>query len=317
MKIDVKTQLKTFGPLVVLFAAMLWATDAPFRVHLTETLSSNFIVLGEHAIDLLFVLPILAMGWMDLKKLSWREWGAVLFIAVGGSAVASIAFTQAFHYVNPSVAILLQKLQPLIAITLAAVILKEPLKPLFWLWAGLALFGAYLISFPNLVPQLYPGETFNPNVIGAALALLAAFFWGASTVFGRFVLKKVDFKMMTALRFSTAFVFLLVLNAVQQSFPAPGEFTVLDVFFIGIIAVVSGVVSLFIYYRGLQFTQASVATLAELGFPMAAIFVNWIFIPNSALVPMQLVGVAILLGAMWGLSSYNKSQPKVALETSK
>jgi len=289
---------------------MLWATDAPFRIHLTQTLSSSFIVLGEHAIDLLFVLPILAMGAGELKKLTWREWGSVLFIAIGGSALASVAFTQAFHYVNPSVAILLQKLQPLIAIALAAILLKEPLKPLFWLWAGLALFGAYLVSFPNLIPQSYPGETFNPNVLGAVLALIAAFFWGASTVFGRFVLRKVDFKMMTALRFSTAFVFLLILNAVQQTFPAPGQFTLNDLAFIGIIAVVSGVVSLFIYYRGLQFTQASVATLAELGFPMAAIFVNWVFIPNSALVPMQLVGVVILLGAIWGLSSYNRVEVK-------
>src|SRR5262249_973977 len=152
------------------------------------------------------------------------------------------------HYVNPSVAILLQKLQPLIAIALAAIVLKEPLKPLFWLWAALALFGAYLISFPNFVPQLYPGETFNPNVMGSLLALVAAFFWGASTVFGRFVLRKIDFKMMTALRFSTAFIALLILNAVQQTFPAPGQFTVLDAVFIAIIAMVSGVFSLGIYY---------------------------------------------------------------------
>ena len=299
--------MKTWGPFFVLFAAMLWATDAPFRIHLTQGLSSNFIVLGEHLVDLIIVLPILVWGWRDLKNLSWREWGAVAFIAIGGSAIASIAFTQAFHYVNPSVAILLQKLQPLIAISLAAIFLKETLRPMFWLWAALAIVGAYLISFPNLVPQLYPGEAFNPNVMGVVLALVAAFFWGASTVFGRFVLAKVDFKMMTALRFSTAFVFLLILNIWQSSFPAAGEFTATDALFIGIIAIVSGVVSLFIYYRGLQFTQASVATLAELGFPMAAIFVNWLFIPNSALVPMQFLGVAILLGAIWGLSSYNKT----------
>lgn len=305
-----KTQMTVWGPILVVLAAMLWATDAPFRVHLTEGLSSNFIVLGEHAIDLLFVLPILVMGLGQLKKLTWKEWCAVLFIAVGGSALGSIAFTQAFHYVNPSVAILLQKLQPLIAIALAAVLLKEPLKPLFWLWAGIALIGAYLISFPGLTPQLYPGEAFNPNVAGVVLALVAAFFWGASTVFGRFVLQKVDFKMLTALRFSTAFVFLLILNAVQGTFPAPGEFTVTDLAYILVIAVVSGVVSLFIYYRGLQFTQASVATLAELGFPMAAVFINWIFIPGSALVPMQLVGVAILLCAMGGLSFYNNATVK-------
>jgi drug/metabolite transporter (DMT)-like permease len=284
---------------------MLWATDAPFRAFLTKDLSSNFIVLGEHFIDVLIVLPILVLGWRTLSALTWREWAAVLFIAVGGSALGSVAFTQAFHYVNPSVAILLQKLQPLIAIALAALILKEPLGRLYWFWAALALFGAYLISFPNLVPQLYPGEAFNPNVLGVLLALAAAFFWGASTVFGKFVLQKIDFKMMTALRFVGAFIFLLVLNSVQQTYPLPGQFTATDALYIAIIAVVSGVVSLFIYYKGLQYTQASVATLAELGFPMAAIFVNWLFIPNSSLVPVQFAGVAILLAAIWGLSRFN------------
>lgn len=297
--------MKTWGPYLVLLAAMLWATDAPFRLHLTQGLSSNFIVLGEHFIDVIFVLPILVIGWSQLRRLSWREWGAVGVIAIGGSAIASVAFTQAFHYVNPSVAILLQKLQPLIAVGLAALILKEPLAPRYWLWAALALFGAYIISFPNFVPQLYPGEQFNPNVMGVLLALVAAFFWGASTVFGKFVLRTIDFKMMTALRFVGAFVFLLVLNFQQNSFPAAGQFTLTDAVFIGIIAIVSGVVSLFIYYRGLQSTQASVATLAELGFPMAAIFVNWLFIPNSALVPMQFLGVAILLFAIWRLAGYN------------
>ncbi len=290
-----------YGTILVFFAAMLWATDAPFRVFLTQGLSSNFIVLGEHFIDLLFVLPILALSWRSLKTLSIKQWGAVAFIAICGSALGSVAFTQAFHYVNPSVALLLQKLQPLIAISLAAVFLKEKLSPKFWLFAALALLGAYLISFPNLVPQVYPGEQFNPNTVGVALALVAALFWGTSTVLGRYMLGSIDFKLMTALRFSVAFAFLLALNTVQGSFPAAGQFTGTDALFIGIIAIVSGVVSLFIYYRGLSTTPASVATLAELGYPLAAVFVNWLFIPGSALVPMQLIGTAILLGAVWML----------------
>lgn len=298
--------MKSWGPYLVLVAAMLWATDAPFRLYLTEGLSSNFIVLGEHLVDVLIVMPILVIGYLELKKLSWRQWIAVAIIAIGGSALASVAFTEAFHYVNPSVAILLQKLQPLIAITLAWLILKEPLAPKFWLWAGLALAGAYIISFPTFVPQLYPGEAFNPNVMGVLLALVAAFFWGASTVLGKFVLQTIDFKLMTALRFIGAFVFLLLLNTVQGSFPDASAFTWTNVLFIGIVAVTSGVVSLFIYYKGLENTNASVATIAELGFPMAAIFVNWLFIPNSALVPMQFVGVAVLLFAVWGLANYNK-----------
>jgi drug/metabolite transporter (DMT)-like permease len=297
--------LKRWAPYLVLFAAMLWATDAPFRLHLTTDLSSNFIVLGEHFFDVLIVLPILYLNRAALKALSYKEWLAVLFIAICGSALASVAFTQAFHYVNPSVAILLQKLQPLIAIGLSAALLKEKLRPRFWLFALIALLGAYIISFPHFIPQTFPGESWNPNLLGIGLALIAAFFWGASTVFGRFVLTKVNFKVMTSLRFVLAFVFLIILNTVEHTFPAAGALTRLDIVFILIIALVSGVFSLFIYYRGLEHTQASVATLAELGFPMAAIFVNWIFL-GAALSFVQLVGVAVLLFAVYKLALYNR-----------
>ncbi len=299
--------MKKYGPYLIFLAAMLWATDAPFRLHLTQELSSNFIVLAEHFVSVLFVLPILLLNWSELKRLTLKDWVAVLFIAICGSALAAVAFTQAFHYVNPSVAILLQKLQPFIAISLAGVLLKERLSERFWLFAVLALAGAYLISFPNLLPQVYPGETFNPNLIGTGLALIAAFFWGASTVFGKYVLNTTNFKVMTSLRFCLGFLFLLGLNFYQQTFPSFSAITTTDYLFIVIVALTSGVVSLFIYYKGLANTKASVATLAELGFPLAAVVVNWLFIPNSTLVPMQFVGIAALLCAVWGLARYNQS----------
>lgn len=289
------------GTFLVFLAAMLWATDAPFRAFLTQGLSSELIVLGEHFVDLLIVLPILLLSWRSLRGLSLKQWAAVGFIAICGSALASVAFTQAFHYVNPSVALLLQKLQPLIAISLAAVFLKEALTPRFWVFAALALLGAYLVSFPGLVPQVYAGEVFNPNMMGVVLALTAAVFWAASTVLGRYMLASIDFKVLTALRFSIAFGFLLALNAVQGGLGAVAALTSTDMLFITLIALVSGVASLFIYYRGLSQTPASVATLAELGYPVAAVLINWAFIPGSALVPVQLLGMAILLAAMWGL----------------
>ncbi|MBI1755121.1 DMT family transporter, partial [Candidatus Azambacteria bacterium] len=142
----------------------------------------------------------------------------------------------------------------------------------------------------------------NPNVIGVALALVAAVLWGASTVLGKYVLNRRSFTVMTSLRFSVAFLFLILLNWYQHSFPSFSQITGTDILFIFIIAITSGVVSLFIYYRGLSYTKASVATLAELGFPMAAVIVNWIFIPNSGLVPMQLAGMAVLLFAVFRLA---------------
>ena len=304
--------MKKYGTYLIFLAAMLWATDAPFRAHLTADLPSNFIVLAEHFFDILFVLPILLLNLKDLKHLTRKEWGAILFISIGGSALASIAFTQAFHYVNPSVAILLQKLQPLIAIGLAASLLHEKRNKNFWIWAVVALVGAYFISFAGLKPELFPGEKLNPNVLGVLLALVAAFFWGGSTVMGRYVLSSVNFKVMTSLRFCGAFVFLLILNLTQKTIPSLSQVTTIDWLFLLIIAVTSGVVSLFIYYRGLQTTQASVATLAELGFPLAAVVINYLsykmgwITQNTTLNMVQILGMAILLFGVYNLASVNQ-----------
>ena len=301
-----------WGPILVFVAAMLWASDAPFRLHLTQSLAPNFIVFGEHFFDCLVAVPILFFNWSDIKKLTWREWLAVAFVAIGGSALASVFFTEAFLYVNPSVAIVLQKIQPLIAILLAWAFLGEKLHPRFWLWTIVALFGAYLVSFPNFIPQTYAGETFNPNLHGALLALLAATLWGASTVFGKYALRKAAFQTMTGLRFVVAFVFLGFLNAWQHTFPVFSTLTLTDYLFIFIIALTSGVFSLYLYYYGLQFTRASIATIAELGFPLAAVFVNAYFIPGNwapgtflGLFTGQWIGTLLLLFAMLMLSRVN------------
>ncbi len=295
--------MKFYGSFLIFIAAILWATDAPFRTLLVGNFSSTFIVFGEHVIATLVALPLIYLSWHELKQLTKKEWYAVVFIAICGSALATIAFTQSFHYVNPSVAILLQKLQPLVAIVLATFFLGETLHRKFFILGFGALVGAYLISFPNLVPQVYAGEVFNPNIIGVTFALVAAVFWATGTVLGKYVLSRMSFKLITGLRFTIALAFLGVITLATDAFPAAGTFSARDAVFIGIIALVSGVFSLLLYYKGLQTTPASVATLAELGFPVGAVIVNWLFIPNSALTVVQMGGIALLLACVWGLRS--------------
>ncbi len=311
----VSRTLAFIGPLLVFIAAMLWATDAPFRAHLTKDLSSSFIVFAEHAVNLLFVIPVLFFNWRELRNFTRREWAAILVIAIGGSALASVAFTQSFKYVNPSVAILLQKVQPLIAISLAALFLKEHMHKFFWLWAAIAILGAYLISFPDFVPRMYQGEVFNPNTIGVLYALLAAVLWGASTVLGKYALRVSSFQMLTALRFGIAFIFLFFMTTVQDQLPPFESVTPKDWLFLAIVAVVSGSLSLSIYYYGLQFTKASIATLAELGFPLAAVFVNAYFIAGNVLPGThfglfvgQWIGTILLLFALFMLSRENRDE---------
>ena len=300
-------KLKKFGPLLVFIAAMLWATDAPFRLYLAKGLSPSLIVLAEHAVNILFILPFLYAGWAEIKRLGWKDWLSVIFIGVGASAVATILFTKSFAYVNPSVAILLQKLQPLIAIGAAMLVLQERPGRRFWLWGIAALLGAYVISFPDFVPRLFEGEAWNPNAVGVMFALGAAGLWALGTVFGRFTLARVKFETLTALRFAAAFLFLIVLNARSEVWTAVGNLSAKDILFIVIIALTSGFTSLMIYYKGLSMTKASIATIAELGFPFLAVIVNAIFI-GVFLEGMQFVGMAILLLAVWQLTKVNRSQ---------
>ena len=304
---SLEKKIVAWGPIFIFIAAMLWATDAPFRYHLTRNLSASFIVLAEHAVNVLLILPFLFLQRHEIKSLNWKQWLALVVIGVGASAMASILFTKTFAFVNPSVAIVLQKLQPLIVIALATTFLREKLSKYFWPWAMLALASAYIISFPDLRPQLYYGETWNPNVIGVLLAVGAATLWGLGTVLGRFALgTSVSFQTVTALRFFIAFLFLMALNVRSDVLATLGTLTGKDAFFIVIVAITSGFTSLFIYYRGLQTTKASIATFAELGFPFLAVVINSVTL-GFFLKPLQIIGMLFLLLAIWGLTRINQS----------
>lgn len=289
------------GPWLVALAALLWAVDAPFRKYLTGDLSSTTIVFMEHVLISIVVLVWLWPQLKELKKLNWRHWLAVVFVSLGGSALATIFFTQSFHYLNPSVAILLQKVQPLVAILLAVIILKEKLNRKFWLWSLLALIGAYIVSFPELTVS---NLSFSGGGKGVSFALVAAALWGGSTVFGRYLLQTLSFKAMTAIRFLSALIFLFGIEIYYRRLSEVALASVQDWVYVFIIGIVAGLISLFIYYRGLKFTRASIATLAELAFPVAAVVVNWIFL-GASLTLMQIIGGAMLILAIANLSLVN------------
>lgn len=289
------------APWLIVIAALLWSIDAPFRTLLTHDLSSTTIVLLEHILILFFVLPILIRRRHEYKKLSPKHWLALLFIGVCGSALGLVFFTQAFRYVNPSVAILLQKTQPFIAIGLAVWILKEVLPKRFYVWAFIAIIGAYLTAFPEIIPH---GISFSGNILGVIYALLAAFFWGASTVFGRYVITVVSWPMITAIRFFIALIFLFILNIYTGTL---GELLIVsknDLLYVFITALIVGLLAQIIYYRGLVYTRASIATIGELMFPVAAVVVNWVFL-DATLTTVQLLGGGIMLIAMFFVSRTN------------
>lgn len=290
------------SPLLIVVAAILWSTDTVFRFPLTQEISPTLIVFGEHILGAALLLPIIWRSVSLLRRFTRTEWLAFLFIAVGGSVIATIAFTASFAHVSPSVAILLQKTQPIITLLFAALILKERLPRHFWAWALVAIAGAYVVSFPELVPMLtiYEGGT-----IGILYALIAAFFWGGSTVFGRLVLRRVSYHQLTSLRLGVGAVVLFGLLIWQGNLGMIGTVTSAQLLKLLTIVLVPGTVALLIYYRGLTHTRASVSTLAELAWPFSAVIINWIAL-DQKLTAVQIIGGVVLLVAITRVTLLNR-----------
>src|SRR5918997_5560468 len=180
--------------LLVAVGAAMWGTDGILRVPLLEVASPSQIVLLEHLVLLLFSVPAVVLGWRFFRGLGTAQWVALLVIGWGGSALATLLFTTAFTVGNPAVVILLQKTQPLFAVALAGILLRERLGWAYWPCFAVAMVGAYMISFGDLGAF---GALGSAELLTAALALGAAVLWGPSTVLGRPRPKDVPFYPLT------------------------------------------------------------------------------------------------------------------------
>ena len=291
--------------MLVAVGAAMWGTDGILRVPLLEVASPSQIVLLEHLVLLLYSVPAVVLGWRFFRGLGTAQWVALLVIGWGGSALATLLFTTAFAVGNPTVVILLQKTQPLFAIALAAILLRERLGWAYWPCFAVAMVGAYMISFGNLGPFTALGST---ELLPAALALGAALLWGSSTVFGRLVLKDVPFYALTGARLLLAVPLLAGIVVAQSSVGSLAAGFASEPGRVILLALIPGLLALLLYYRGLTGTRASYATLAELAFPATAVVLNWTFL-GIGVSANQLLGFVLLWGAVFMLGYLNARAP--------
>ena len=288
--------MKKYLPaLAVIFAAFLWSFDGFIRQNLFA-LPSFLIVSLEHVIGAILFLPLLIRGWKEVSSLGQRGWISVLWISIFGGVLGTFFYTKALSYVNYidlSVVVLLQKLQPIFAIALAGVILKEKITKRFIILAFAAIVGGYLVTFGSSSINDWDDKT----IIAALLALLAAFSWGSSTVLGKHALNRLSFTTVTSLRLAiTASVTAFVLLSAGQ-YDAINNMTLSHWGFIVLIVLSTGSLALFFYYYGLNKLPASHATLYELFWPLSAVGLDW-FIRGNILSLPQWVGAILLLGAI-------------------
>jgi drug/metabolite transporter (DMT)-like permease len=289
------------GIIFIFSACLLWAADTLIRYPLLFGGSSaQQIVLFEH---LLLIVVIVGLFIAQQRKLSFLTRDTIVpFIVIGvfGSALGTLAFTQAFYLSNPTVVILLQKLQPLVAVTLACFLLKEKITSRFFIWLSLALVGSLLLIWPDLQLLLFSlkENSIDHNhsvLLGYSLALFAVISWGSATVFG----KKLSSQGIGSIDLMAGRFGFGLLGILPFAFMTPTLITTIDVSVLQkilVLAIMSGLIGMYFYYQGLKRIPAHWATLAEMFFPVAAIFINWLFL-NVAITQVQMIGAVTLIVA--------------------
>jgi len=273
------------GVVLISVAASIWGLDALIRKPLTNSTAPTTIVFGEHVFLVAITLPLLVPALRSLWRAGPAYVAAGIAVGAGASAVATILLTQALtasHFDLITIYVL-QKAQPLVAITGAWLLLGEQPRRGF-LWFVLpALAGIWLAALKH------PLDPHAQGLIPIAETLGAAFLWGMGTVFGRFLGGRLAFEHVTTVRFA----FGLAASAI--ALPVVGVKAYAgahDSVWIAVLALVTGLVALGLYYYGLRRTPAMLAALGELAFPIVAILVG-IYVFNDTLRWTQWLGIGI------------------------
>lgn len=288
---------------LVAVAAALWGTDGLLRAPLAGALPAATVVFWEHLIAVVVLLPLVPAAVRAFRAAPTRDRVALLLIGAGSSALATALFTAAFATGDALTPLVLQKLQPLVAVIAAAALLGERVRAGYWLFAVPALVGAWLVAFPDpLAVQV--------RELGAAgLAIGAAVLWGSGTVLGRMVGVRTAPRDVTVLRFLVGLPASAVIVAVQGAPLAvtPGQLGPL-----ALLALIPGLLALVLYYVGLRETPAARATLAELAFPATATVLGIAFLGVSPS-PTQWVGLLVVVAAITGLGLRERGAEPVVL----
>lgn len=295
-----------FGTSAVVLASLLWSLDGLLRRHL-YSLPAPVIVFWEHLLGFAVLLPICIKTYKEFKKLTKKQWLSIGFVSLLSGALGTILYTAALgriHYIDFSVVVLLQQLNPVFAVLAAAVLLKEKLGQRFIGWSALALISAYIVTFPHLKVNFSTGDG---TLIAALMALGAAASWGVSTAFSKYALKNTSSLHITAARFGITPIFALMFVAGSGSYHALGAMTASQWHYLLTITFTTGMAALAIYYFGLKRVPASRASILELAWPLSAIFVGYFWL-DEHLTITQLIASAVLLFSIMQIAKDTKEE---------
>jgi drug/metabolite transporter (DMT)-like permease len=299
------------GGVAISLAAVLWGLDGVVLTPRLHHLPIDYVVFVFHMIPFLLMSVIFRRQFRYITQFNRSDYLFITLIALFGGALGTLSIVKALFLVGfkkLSIVVLLQKLQPVFGIMLAALILKERMAKKYLLWASLAIVGGYFLAFGLKVPRI---EADNDTLLAAGFALLAAFSFGSSTVFSKKILYKYSFFTATFYRYGFTAVLMLVVVAANGNIGALTETSSTQWIYFLIIAFTTGSGAIYLYYFGLRRVKAMVATICELFFPISAVLFDYIF-NDYQLSMVQCLSAVVMIFAIVQLNRQNDRRKKEA-----
>lgn len=307
---DHARKIRVKGALAVAFSAMLWGVDGILLTPQLYNLNTAFVVFLLHLFPFALMNVFFFREYRLLKTMTHSDFIYFMLVALFGGALGTLAIVKSLfllNFNNLSVIVLLQKLQPVFAILLARVILKERIKKGFALWAVIALIAGYFMTFGWNLPDFSTNGIVT--VYAALLSLLAAFSFGSSTVFSKKILGNYSFVSSTFFRYGFTTVIMLVIVLACGHI---GDFTLVtprNWLFVVLIGLTTGSGAIFLYYYGLRNVKASISTFLELLYPITAVVLDY-FVNHTKYSIVQWIAASVMLFSIVMLNVNSKKTVK-------
>jgi len=293
------------GATAIILAATMWGFDGVVLTPRLYNLNTGFVVFMLHFVPFVLMNTFLYKEYKKLKEFTKSDFLVLGGIAFFGGALGTLAIVKALflvHFDHLSIIVLLQKLQPIFAIILAAIFLKEKIQLRFIFWGLLAVIASYFLTFGLHKPNM--GED-GPLIQAAIWAIVAAFSFGSATVLGKKALTRLPYYTTNFFRFGFTTILMLIYVLIIGKLGEFQNVTSTNWIFFLIIAVTTGSGAIFLFYYGLNKVTAIVSTICELFFPISAIVFDYI-INDHILSPIQWISATLMILAIVEISYKRK-----------
>jgi len=268
---------KRFGTLSIILSAALWGGSGVLLIPHLSNLSATYASLLQGVFSLSLLTVLFSKRLFTILKVRWRDFLILLLIALFAGFLGSIAIVKALfltNFVNLSIVVLLQKLQPLFAVLLAMIFLKERPSKKYFIWFAVVIVAGYFLAFGWHIPVM---SFKNKMLLADILSIFAALCFASNTVFGRYLSLEISFETISYYRALLSTGMILVFTLCFTHTLHFSAITGGDVKILLLITFLAGPLTLLLYYNGLKYVKASIATLCELSMPITAVVLDYLF----------------------------------------